>query len=152
TIEAKIKERGEAKKTYEAAKNAGQTASLLEQDRPNVFRMNVANLLPGDEIKVEVSYVELIVPSEHVYEVVVPNSVGPRYGHHANEGDEHDQFVKSGYLNAGVPAAHTFALDALVEAPLAIRRMASPSHATVQVAFPSATAARVHLAESDTTS
>ena len=51
-IEAEIMERQKARETYEAAKKAGKTTSLLEQQRPNVFQMNVANILPGDEIKV----------------------------------------------------------------------------------------------------
>src|SRR5689334_10225167 len=49
-IAAKIKEREQARKEYEEAKKAGKTASLLEQDRPNVFSMNVANILPKDRI------------------------------------------------------------------------------------------------------
>ncbi len=46
-IDAEIMERQKARETYEVAKKAGQTASLLEQQRPNVFQMNVANILPG---------------------------------------------------------------------------------------------------------
>ena len=41
--------------------------------------MNVANIMPGDEIKVELKYTELLVPTEGVYEFVYPTVVGPRY-------------------------------------------------------------------------
>ena len=75
-VEAEIMEREKARKTYEEAKQQGQTASLLEQQRPNVFQMNVANILPGDEIKVELKYNELIVPEEGVYQFVYPAVVG----------------------------------------------------------------------------
>src|SRR6185295_8569925 len=51
-IVAKIKEREQAKKDFDAAKREGKSASLLEQQRPNVFTMNVANVLPGDTISV----------------------------------------------------------------------------------------------------
>ena len=64
---------------YEQAKAAGKSASLLEQKRPNVFQMNVANILPGDTIKVELDYTELLVPEDGVYELVYPAVVGPRY-------------------------------------------------------------------------
>jgi len=37
---------------------------------PNVFQMNVANIMPGDEVKVELSYTELLVPTDKVYEFV----------------------------------------------------------------------------------
>ena len=55
TIVAEIQKKEEARKLYEAAKAEGKSASLLEQDRPNVFTMNVANILPGDRITVEIS-------------------------------------------------------------------------------------------------
>ena len=45
-IVAKIKEREQAKTEFEAAKKEGKSASLLEQSRPNVFTMNVANVMP----------------------------------------------------------------------------------------------------------
>jgi len=62
TIVSKIREREQARKEYEKAKQEGKSASLLEQQRPNVFQMNVANIRPGDEIRVELSYTELLVP------------------------------------------------------------------------------------------
>src|SRR5512135_2553397 len=52
-IEAQIKKRDEARRDYEQARDRGKSASLLEQQRPNVFQMNVANIMPGDQIKVE---------------------------------------------------------------------------------------------------
>ncbi len=52
-VDAQIMERQKARETYETAKKEGKTASLLEQQRPNVFQMNLANVLPGDESKVE---------------------------------------------------------------------------------------------------
>ena len=57
-----IKEREQAKQAFQAAKQAGKSASLLEESRPNVFTMNVANILPGDAISVELRYTELLVP------------------------------------------------------------------------------------------
>ena len=50
TIQAEIKERNQAQQEYQEAKAAGKRASLLEQERPNVFQMNVANIQTGDEI------------------------------------------------------------------------------------------------------
>ncbi|MBM3436066.1 MAG: trypsin, partial [Bacteroidetes bacterium] len=60
TIEAKIEERQKARQNYEEAKQQGKSASLLEQQRPNVFQMNVANIMPGDKINVELRYIELL--------------------------------------------------------------------------------------------
>jgi Ca-activated chloride channel homolog len=78
-IEAKIEERERAQAAYEAAKQVGKTASLLDQQRPNVFTMQVANVMPGDRIEVELRYTEILIPAEGVYEFVYPTVVGPRY-------------------------------------------------------------------------
>ena len=66
TVVAKIQEKQKARKEYEQAQQEGHSASLLEQQRPNVFQMNVANILPGDLIKVEMSYTELLIPTDRV--------------------------------------------------------------------------------------
>ena len=84
---ARIKEKEEAKEIYEAAKDSGKTVTLLEQERPNVFRMHVANILPGDTIMVEMRYTELLIPVEKVYEFVYPTVVGPRYIPPSAEGE-----------------------------------------------------------------
>ncbi len=76
-IEARIAKREAARLAYEQARDQGKSASLLEQQRPNVFQMNVANILPGDEVKVELKYTESLVPTEGVYEFVYPTVVGP---------------------------------------------------------------------------
>ncbi len=78
-IVARIKEREKARQEFDAAKREGKSASLLEQSRPNVFTMNVANVLPGDTIAVELKYTELLVPTDKVYEFAYPTVVGPRY-------------------------------------------------------------------------
>jgi Ca-activated chloride channel family protein len=78
-IMAKIEEKDKARKRYENAKKEGKTASLLEEKRPNVFKMNVANIVPGATVEVKMSYTELLVPSDKIYEFVYPTVVGPRY-------------------------------------------------------------------------
>ena len=76
---ATIKEKEEAKEEYEEAKEEGKSASLLEQRRPNVFTMDVANVMPGDTARIELHYTELVVTREGVCEFVFPTVVGPRY-------------------------------------------------------------------------
>ena len=78
-ITAQIKEKEEAKEVYEEAKEEGKSASLLEQKRPNVFTMDVANIMPGDIISIELHYTQLITPEEGIYEFIFPTVVGPRY-------------------------------------------------------------------------
>ncbi len=78
-VEAVIKSNTEAQEIYEAANDAGLTASLLEQQRPNVFQMSLANIASGDSISVRMKYTELLVPTSGVYQFVFPSVVGPRF-------------------------------------------------------------------------
>jgi Ca-activated chloride channel homolog len=79
TVRGKILRREEAQAVYEAAKSNGQTASLLDQERPNIFTQSVANILPGENIKITISYVETLKYDNGTYEFVFPMVVGPRY-------------------------------------------------------------------------
>lgn len=78
-IRGKIMKREEAKKVYEAARAAGQAAALLDQQRPNIFTQSVANIMPGEKVVVEISYVETLKYEDGSYEFVFPMVVGPRY-------------------------------------------------------------------------
>jgi Ca-activated chloride channel homolog len=79
TVKGKIKRREEAQAIYEAARDAGQTAGLLDQERPNIFTQSVANIAPGAEVKITISYVEFLKYEAGTYEFVFPMVVGPRY-------------------------------------------------------------------------
>ncbi|MEN8209172.1 MAG: TonB family protein [Candidatus Fermentibacteria bacterium] len=78
-IEGKIHERHLAQQIYNEAIEAGQTASLLEQERPNIFTQTVGNILPGDSIVIEISYVAPVEYDDGEYEIVFPMVVGPRF-------------------------------------------------------------------------
>lgn len=79
TIKGKIKRREEARAVYEAARQAGQVASLLDQERPNIFTQAVANIAPGAAVKITISYVEYLKYEDGSYEFMFPMVVGPRY-------------------------------------------------------------------------
>jgi Ca-activated chloride channel family protein len=142
-VEAKIDRRQAARERYEAARQAGQRASLLEQERPNVFTMNVANVMPGDRIAVELDYSELLVPEDATYEFVYPTVVGPRYGGGADPA--RDRWIANPYLPEGQREPFKFDLRAHVETGIAIKELASPSH-EVQVSYASPHRADVTLA------
>ena len=131
TIVASIREREKARQEYEAAKQHGQTASLLEQERPNVFQMNVANIMPGDFITVEMSYTELLVPAEGVYEFAYPTVVGPRYSNiPEKQAKQLDQWVQSPYTHQGEAPSYEFGMNVRLDAGLPIQEISCPSHKT----------------------
>ena len=78
-IEGQIKERDEAKKVYEKAKQEGKRTSLVEQERPNIFTTSVANIGPGERIVVEIEYQETIRYDQGTFHIRFPMVVGQRY-------------------------------------------------------------------------
>jgi Ca-activated chloride channel family protein len=78
-IRGKIMKRMEARRVYEQAQDEGKTASLLDQERANIFTQSVANIRPGEKIIIEISYVETLKYDDGQYEFVFPMMVGSRY-------------------------------------------------------------------------
>lgn len=78
-VEGEIREKGEAKKVYEAAKTAGRKSSLVEQQRANLFTASVANIGPGETIIVEIDYLETPRLDEGNFSLRFPLTLTPRY-------------------------------------------------------------------------
>jgi Ca-activated chloride channel family protein len=78
-IDGQIKEKGAARKIYQQAKHQGKKASLVEQERPNIFTTSVANIGPGDEVAVRISYQQVLEYDAGRFELRFPMVVGPRY-------------------------------------------------------------------------
>jgi len=78
-IEGRIRERAQAKRIYSAAKRDGRRASLVEQERPNVFTTSVANLDPHGEVTVEIEYQQRLRYDAGRFSLRFPMVVGPRY-------------------------------------------------------------------------
>ena len=78
-IEGQVRERGEARATYERAKSEGRKATLVEQERPNVFTTSVAHIGPGEEILVTIEYQEALAYDAGVFRLRFPMVVAPRY-------------------------------------------------------------------------
>jgi Ca-activated chloride channel family protein len=79
TIEGQIREREQAKAEYQRAREDGRRASLVEQERPNIFTTSVANLGPGEEIVVEIEFQQTLAFDEGEVRLRFPLVVGPRY-------------------------------------------------------------------------
>ena len=79
TIKGVIKKKAEAEAVYKKARETGQTASLLTQERPNIFTQAVANIHPGDRIEIHISYVDVLSYESSRYDFRFPMVVGPRF-------------------------------------------------------------------------
>jgi Ca-activated chloride channel family protein len=78
-IEGEIREKEQAKRQYEQAKQEGKKASLVEQERPNLFTTSVANIGPGEAVTVEIEYLETLRYEEGTFSMRFPVTMTPRY-------------------------------------------------------------------------
>jgi Ca-activated chloride channel family protein len=113
-IRAVIKERDEARKIYEQARNTGHTAALLDQERPNIFTQSVTNIPPSGKVQIKLSVIELLKYEAGVYEFAFPLVVGPRYipGNPTGAGDhgtmpDSDQVPDASRISPPVAGVHT---------------------------------------------
>jgi Ca-activated chloride channel family protein len=128
-IVAKIKEREKAKEEFDKAKEEGKSASLLEQERPNVFSMSLANIMPQEQVEITLNYTELLVPSDNVYELVFPTVVGPRYPSSPDDKKKQDaRFVQTPYLHADQQSPSALHISTRIAAGVPIYDLSCPSH------------------------
>lgn len=128
-ITAKIKEKEEAKEEFTQAKNEGKSASLLEEERPNVFTMNVANIIPGDTVVIDLHYSEMIDSTDGSYQWVFPTVVGPRYMSPNNsQNPSENQWVETPYLKEGEMPQGKYAVTVNHAAGVPISHVSCKSH------------------------
>ncbi len=141
TIKGLIKRRKEARQIYEQARAKGQRASLLEQERPNIFTQSVANIMPGDNVIITIRYVNILRYAEGSYELVFPMVVGPRYipakvatGHSGTGWAPDTDAVADAsritppVLKPGERTGHDIALAVKLDAGVPIKNVHSSSH------------------------
>ncbi|HSH92252.1 MAG TPA: VIT and VWA domain-containing protein, partial [Ramlibacter sp.] len=126
-VVAKIREKQQARIEYDSAKKQGKTAALLEQHLPNVFQMNVANIMPGDDVKVELRYTELLPPQAGNYQFVFPTVVGPRYNS-PESSQATAKWVAKPYLPAGQAGGTAFDINVAIASPIGLKEIRSSSH------------------------
>jgi Ca-activated chloride channel family protein len=78
-IRGEIKPKQEARATYEKAKSEGRRASLLDQERPNMFTTSVANIAPHSSITIDIAYLDTVPFRDGRYTLNLPLSITPRY-------------------------------------------------------------------------
>jgi Ca-activated chloride channel family protein len=138
-IRGKIMKRDEARQVYESAKTEGRAASLLDQERPNIFTQSVANIMPGEKITVEISYVETLRYEDGAYEFVFPMTIGPRY----SPASVTDAAKITPPVATGRPG-HDISIEVNLNAGVPIEEIRSTSHEIQQLNL-SPTSAKVTL-------
>jgi Ca-activated chloride channel family protein len=140
-VRGKIERREAAQAIYEAARDSGRLVALLDQERPNIFTQSVANIQPGEKVKVTIRYLEPLVYEDGSYSFVFPMVVGPRY-------------IPRDLADAGriappvtpprTRAGHDISIAVQIDAGLPLEAVTSPTHAVlVERAAPERAAAKL---------
>src|SRR5436190_2444769 len=170
TVKGKIMRREEAQATYDAARARGQTAALLHQQRPNIFTQAVANILPGQQINVAISYVETLKYDEGSYEWHFPMMVGERYIPGAKTSDQPTtnadqanqqqpagdrarvpdaELISPPVVPKGMRAGHDISIEVNIDAGVPLIGLQSLTHG-IEAIQPEAGKAIVHLKDQAT--
>ncbi|HEX8522971.1 MAG TPA: VIT domain-containing protein [Tepidisphaeraceae bacterium] len=152
-----IRERAEAEKIYREARSQGHVASLLTQERPNIFTQSVANIEPGKEIDINIKYFHTLSYADGWYEYHFPMVVGPRFNPpetpdpitpKALESPVGTPGTQIPYLKPAERTGHDISLALHVDAGVAIEDLQSINH-RVESKRNSATSADIKLASDD---
>lgn len=138
-----IREREEARQIYESARSQGYVASLMTQERPNIFTQSVANIEPGKQIDVSITYYNTLSYMDGWFEFVFPMVVGPRFNPPGAKASP-----EPGYLKPHQSSAHRVSLEVDLEAGVAIEQFESPAH-KISTTRPAANKLVARLAEED---
>ena len=154
-----IREREEAKQLYQEARAQGHVASLLTQERPNVFTQSVANIEPGKQIDIEITYYHTLTYADGWYEWAFPMVVGPRYNlAGSTQGIGAAPRGKPGitgqatevqYLKPGERSGHDIGLTLELNCPPGIEEIRCASH-KINIDHLSPCRATVSISPSDT--
>ena len=134
-----IRERKEAERIYQQARSQGYVASLLTQERPNIFTQKVANIEPGKQIDVNIRYFNTLAYVEGWYEFVFPMVVGPRFNPPGftdgvgavgrGKGGISGQKTEVQYLKPGERSGHDISLAVDINAGVAVEKITCSNHA-----------------------
>ncbi|MBC8023723.1 MAG: marine proteobacterial sortase target protein, partial [Burkholderiales bacterium] len=141
-LEGRIREKGEARRTYERAKSEGKKAALVEQQRPNLFTNSVAHIGPDDTVEIRIEYQQALTYENGGYRLRFPLAVTPRYVPvgAATSGlpdepkaleaasDAIDPFLHPGYASPDCGRANMVDIAVSIDAGIAIASVVSSYH------------------------
>ena len=153
-----IRERQEAERIYQEARRQGYVASLLTQERPNIFTQKVANIEPGKGIDVNIKYFNTLAYADGWYEFTFPMVVGPRFNPPGStdgvgavgrgKAGLSSQSTEVQYLKPNERSGHDISLAVDIDAGVTIEEVACASH-TIEKSHKSSEKAHVQLGALD---
>ena len=127
-IQGQIRERGDARREYEAAKAEGKKTSLVEQERPNLFTTNVAHIGPSEEIVVGIEYQQTLAYDAGSFALRFPMAITPRYIPGTPLADGADRITPP-LVAPGTGNVNPVSIDIDLDAGFPLAKLTSPYHA-----------------------
>ena len=124
-----VVEKKEAEATYEKAIQSGDLPVMLERSGKDLYTANLGNILPGDNVVIELEYAQLLRLEGGMLRLALPTTIAPRYG------DEHSQGGLAPHQTAVASPLAEYRLHVSLDIanPLAQATITSPSHGVQRV-------------------
>lgn len=124
-----VVEKKEAETTYEKAIQSGDLPVMLERSGKDLYTANLGNILPGDEVVIELEYAQLLKLEGGMLRLSLPTTIAPRYG------DEHSQGGLAPHQTTAASPLAEYRLHVSLDIanPLAQGTITSPSHGVQRV-------------------
>lgn len=127
-IVGEIKEKQEAKAVFEKARKAGRKAGLVEQRRPNLFSNRIANIAPGESVKVQLEYIQRVEYHDGQFSLRFPTTVTPRYWPQGFDASDVWQFQNPVAATSARPI-QAIVVTAELDMGLPLEQISAPYHA-----------------------
>lgn len=122
-LKAAVVAKADGERRYEAALEEGDSAVMVERASDGLYTVNVGNLLPGERAILRFRYAQLLSFAQGHVRLVIPTTVGPRYGDPRKVGMQPHQTPTH-----DVVADYPFSLSLAIHGELADAVLSSPSH------------------------
>ncbi|HEX9941536.1 MAG TPA: marine proteobacterial sortase target protein [Thermoanaerobaculia bacterium] len=129
TIQGAIQEKQEARQTYAAAKAQGVKASLIEQQRPDVFTTSIANIGPGETVEVAIELQQTVHYEHGKFGLRFPMVLAPRETKKEKAG--RSRLLLPPVLRRGSAPINPFAFHADLIPGFPLASVESPTHPIV---------------------
>ena len=134
-IVGEIQEKQQAKQTFQRARQQGQSATLVEQERPNLFTTSVANIGPGESLSVEIGFSVTADYDGSGYLSRIPLTMTPRYvPPQTNAAGRNERAVSDAhritppFAKAQAQDSHRVAISVEIDAGVPISLIESATH------------------------
>jgi Ca-activated chloride channel homolog len=126
-IEGVVQEKAAARQTYEAAKQQGTKAALIEEQRAGVFTTSLANIGPGETVEVAIELQQIVSYRQGRFNLTFPMLLAPQYVP-PDQSQSVSGMCQPPVRAAGTPPVNPFAIHVDLAPGFPLGPIESPTH------------------------